>query len=113
MSHQVPAVAHARRDSASTYRRGVAVEVTTSKPDATVTTKPAADHMAQDLANTVGGSGRNSRAPVSGFLAQTFAREHALFDLRPDPSLAQRATGAYLGADSLNRTIETGLDIAI
>ena len=114
MALQVPAVAQARRDSASMRRRGIAVEIRTVKDHAPSQTAPVATHNdapKQDLARR--DNGRNAPAPVSGFFAQAFAREHMLLDLRPDTDLARRASGAYLNAEALAKRGEPGLNIAV
>ena len=112
MALHVPAVAQARRDSASMRRRGIAVEI--RKDHTPSQTAPVAIHNdapKQDLARR--DNGRNAPAPVSGFFAQAFAREHMLLDLRPDTDLARRASGAYQAAEAMAKRGEPGLNIAV
>ena len=113
MALHVPAVAQARRDSAST-RRGIAVEIRTAKDHAPSQTALVATYNEtrdQDLARR--DNGRNAPAPVSGFFAQAYAREHLLLDLRPDADLAKRASGAYLNAEALAKRGEPGLNTVV
>ena len=114
MALQVPAVAQARRDSASMRRRSIAVEIRAAKDLAPSQTAPVAPHNdapKQDLARR--DHGRNAPAAVSGFFAQAYAREHMLLDLRPDADLAKRASGAYQAAEALAKRGEPGFNTVI